>query len=241
VLSGERPSSFRRDGLVIGIVTMVGNKQGSAGDVKVKYVSIGDQVESNWARVVTLGAGSGRGMTFIPEINDEVIVGFEGGDARRPVVLGGVYNGKDIPVEFGVQNNTVSRRRITSRLGHFVEFGDGTDPANQHIDLNLAGGAHQVRLGKDALTAKVPAGVPISIGAGSASIEIAKDGSITLSGRKITLKSQTDVEISGLNITAKASVKAAISGTMTEVKASATGEFSASGPVTIKGAVVAVN
>ena len=241
VLAGERPSSFRRDGLVIGIVTMVGNKQGSAGDVKVKYVSIGDQVESNWARVVTLGAGSGRGMTFIPEINDEVIVGFEGGDARRPVVLGGVYNGKDIPAEFGVQNNSVSRRRITSRLGHFVEFGDGTDPANQHIDLKLAGGAHQVRLGKDALTAKVPAGVPITIGAGDASIEIGKDGSITLSGKKITLKSQTDVEISGLNITAKANVKAAISGAMTEVKASATGEFSAGGPVTIKGAIVAVN
>ena len=44
-----------------------------------------------------------------------------------------------------------------------------------------------------------------------------------------------------MNITAKASVKAAISGTMTEVKASATGEISAGGPVTIKGAMVAVN
>ena len=83
--------------------------------------------------------------------------------------------------------------------------------------------------------------MPVTIGAGDASIEIAKDGSITLSGRKITLKSQTDVEISGVNITAKASVKAAISGTMTEVKGSATGEFSAGGAVTIKGAMVAVN
>ena len=123
----SRSSSFRRDGLVIGIVTTVGNPQGSAGDVKVKYTSLGDQVESNWARVVTLGAGCSRGMTFLPEINDEVIVGFEGGDARRPVVLGGVYNGQDVPVEFGVANSTVSKRRITSRLGHFVEFGDGTD------------------------------------------------------------------------------------------------------------------
>ena len=167
VLSTERPSSFRRDGLVVGIVTMVGNSAGSAGDVKVKYVSIGDQVESNWARIVTLGAGSQRGMTFLPEINDEVIVGFEGGDARRPVILGGLFNGKDVPVEFGVQNNTVSQRRITSRLGHFVEFGDGTDTASQHIDLNLAGGKHQVRLGKDKLTASVPAGIPVTITAGT--------------------------------------------------------------------------
>ena len=36
------------------------------------------------------------GMTFLPEVNDEVLVGFEGGDARRPVVLGGLFNGKDV-------------------------------------------------------------------------------------------------------------------------------------------------
>ena len=241
VLAAQRPSSFRRDGLVVGIVTMVGNGQGSAGDVKVKYVSIGDQVESNWARVVTLGAGSQRGMTFLPEINDEVIVGFEGGDARRPVILGGLFNGKDVPVEFGVQNNTVSRRRITSRLGHFVEFGDGTDTTSQHIDLKLAGGQHQLRLGKDRLSASVPTGIPVSITAGGSKIEIGQDGSITLAGKKITLKSETDVEISGMNITAKANVKAAISATTTEVKASATGEVSAGGVMTIKGAMVAVN
>lgn len=241
VLTGERRSSFRRDGLVVGLVTMVGNSQGSAGDVKVKYTAVGDQVESNWARIVTLGAGTGRGLTFLPEVNDEVIVGFEGGDARRPIVLGGVYNGRDVPAEFGVQNNTVSKRRITSRLGHFVELGDGVDPQNQHIQLSLAGDKHQVRLGKDKLDATVPAGTPVNIASGTASIQIDQAGAITLSGKKITLKSETDVEISGVNITAKASVKASVSGTMTEVKASATGEVSAGGPLALKGAVVAVN
>jgi uncharacterized protein involved in type VI secretion and phage assembly len=241
LLSGQQNSSFRREGLVIGIVTTVGNSQGSAGDIKVKYTSLGGEVESNWARVVTLGAGAQRGMTFLPEVNDEVIVGFEGGDARRPVILGGVYNGRDVPVEFGVANGTVSKRRITSRLGHFVELADGTDPANQHIGLTLAGGNHQVRLGKDKLDATVPAGVPITVKSGDASIEIGNDGSITISGQKITLKSKTDVEISGVNITAKASVKTALSGTMIEVKASATGEVSSGGALTLKGAMVAVN
>ena len=241
LLSGQQNSSFRREGLVIGIVTTVGNSQGSAGDIKVKYTSLGGDVESNWARVVTLGAGAQRGMTFLPEVNDEVIVGFEGGDARRPVILGGVYNGRDTPVEFGVANGTVSKRRITSRLGHFVELADGTDPANQHIGLTLAGGTHLVRLGKDRLDASVPAGTPIAVKSGDAAIEIGNDGSITISGQKITLKSKTDVEISGVNITAKASVKAAVSGTMVEVKASAAGEVSAGGSLALKGAMVAVN
>jgi uncharacterized protein involved in type VI secretion and phage assembly len=241
LLSGGTRSSFRRNGLLVGIVTMVGNSQGSAGDVKVKYTSVGDQVESNWARVVTLGAGSKRGMTFLPEINDEVLIGFEGGDARRPVILGGLFNGKDVPAEFGVQNNTVSQRRITSRLGHFIEFGDGTDPASQHIDLLLSDGKSRVRLGKDALTATVPAGTPVSISSGDSSITFGRDGSITIAAKKVVIKSETDVEISALNVTAKASVKAAISGTMVEVKGSATNEVSAGGAMTIKGAVVAVN
>jgi uncharacterized protein involved in type VI secretion and phage assembly len=220
---------------------MVGNSQGSAGDVKVKYTSVGDQVESNWARVVTLGAGSQRGMTFLPEINDEVLVGFEGGDARRPVILGGLYNGKDVPAEFGVQNNTVSRRRITSRLGHFIEFGDGTDPASQHIDLLLSDGKSRVRLGKDNLTATVPAGTPVSIASGDSSIKFGQDGSITIAAKKVVIKSETDVEISATNVTAKASVKAAVSGTMVEIKGSATNEVSSGGAMTIKGAMVAVN
>ena len=49
------------------------------------------------------------------------------------------------------------------------------------------------------------------------------------------------VDIPALNITVKASVKSAASATLTKIKAYATGEFSAGGPVTIKGAMVAVN
>ena len=106
-------------------------------------------------------------MTFLPEINDEVIVGFEGGDARRPVILGGVYNGKDVPVEFGVQNNTVSQAPDHLPARAFRRIRRRHRPASQHIDLNLAGGKHQMRLGKDKLTAAVPAGIPVTITAGN--------------------------------------------------------------------------
>ena len=241
VLSAQASSSFRRQGIVVGVVTKVGNPNGSAGEVTVAYKSAGDQVESNWARVITFGAGSGRGATFIPEINDEVIVGFEGGDTRRPIVLGGLFNGQDVPAEFGVTNSKVNKRRITSRAGHFMEFGDGDATTDQHISFTLAGAEHQIVLGKEKFEATVPAGKPMTIKAGNSSIAIAADGSITIQGKKITLKADTDVEISGVNITTKASVKAETSATQITSKASATNEVSAGGAMTVKGAMVAVN
>ena len=50
-----------------------------------------------WARLATMMGGNNRGTWFIPDVNDEVLVLFEGGDARRPYVVGGLWNGSDAP------------------------------------------------------------------------------------------------------------------------------------------------
>ncbi len=52
---------------------------------------------SDWARMVQVGAGNNRGASFLPEVNDEVLVAFEQGDWRRPYVLGLLHNGVDKP------------------------------------------------------------------------------------------------------------------------------------------------
>lgn len=240
-LAAGKQTSFRRDGLVVGLVTDIGNPDGAPGDIKVKYPGIDDQLASGWARMVSVGGGNQKGVTFMPEVNDEVIVGFENGDPRRPVILGAVFNGKDSQPAFELTGSTVNSRQITSRMGHAVEFGDGTSPDKQYISLTLEGGKTSVMMSKKEFVAQVPAGVPLSITAGSASFKIGNDGSITIAGSKITLKADTDVEISGLNVTTKASVKNAASGAMVEVKASAQVEVSASGPAMIKGTPVMVN
>ena len=90
---GEQPSSFRQDGLVVGIVTTVGNAAGlGRATSRSSTPSLGDEVESNWARVVTARrAAPQRGMTFLPEVNDEVHRRLRGrrrapaGDPRRAV------------------------------------------------------------------------------------------------------------------------------------------------------------
>ena len=60
------------------------------GRVKLKFPWLADTYESDWARLVQLGAGPNSGAVFLPEVNDEVLVAFEFGDIRRPYVLGGV-------------------------------------------------------------------------------------------------------------------------------------------------------
>ncbi len=164
-LSGPRGSSFRQTGLMIGVVTNNADPD-SGGRVKVKLPALGATVESQWARVVTVGGGNQRGITFLPEVNDEVIVGFEAGDVTRPVVIGGVYNGRDKGKDFGTANNAIQKRQIVSRLGHVIEMGDGDSDADQHIGLTLAGGAHQIYVGKDKLLAKIPSGIPATVQAG---------------------------------------------------------------------------
>jgi len=50
-----------------------------------------------WARLATFMGGNNRGSWFVPDVNDEVLVGFEAGDPRRPYILGALWNGQDSP------------------------------------------------------------------------------------------------------------------------------------------------
>ena len=67
------------------------------GRVRVK-TSLESGVEA-WARVATLFAGDGRGSWFVPEIDAEVVVAFEAGDPRRPIVVGSLWKAGDRPPE----------------------------------------------------------------------------------------------------------------------------------------------
>jgi hypothetical protein len=156
-------------------------------------------------------------------------------------VLGGLFNSADTMVDTGVVDGKVNRRRITSRDGHAIELGDGTDNATKYIALTLAGGQHTVKMSKERLDATVPAGTPVSIKSGNHGITISNTGDITIEGQKVTIKATSDIELAGVNITSKASVKAETSATTLALKANATAEVSSAGTTTIKGAMVAIN
>jgi uncharacterized protein involved in type VI secretion and phage assembly len=84
-----------------------------------------------WARLATMMAGGNRGTWFIPEVGDEVLVAFLGGDPKWPYVIGALWNGQDQPPESIDQNNDI--RSITSRSGIRVTM----DDTNGAVTLTL--------------------------------------------------------------------------------------------------------
>lgn len=98
------------------------------GRVKVKIPWLGDQIESDWVRVVSPGAGKERGFSSTPEVDDEVLLAFEHGDVHRPYVLGGLWNSKDKPATPNNQavggDGKVNQRMIRSRTGHIIMLDD---------------------------------------------------------------------------------------------------------------------
>lgn len=139
VQPGQGKSSSAWPGTVVGIVT--NNKDSEdRGRVKVKFPWLSDDVESDWARLVGVGAGPSRGLYCLPEVNDEVLVAFEHGDPDRPFVIGGLWNGQDkppLPANKVLENGKVNQRIFKTRAGHKLTFFDGSE---NKVVLETAGG-----------------------------------------------------------------------------------------------------
>jgi uncharacterized protein involved in type VI secretion and phage assembly len=112
----------RITGVVTGVVTNNQDPDGM-GRVKVKFPWLSDVDESFWARIAAPMAGNQRGVYFLPEVDDEVLVAFDHGDVRFPYVLGALWNGQDAPPATNAdgKNNV---RMIQSRSGHVVKLND---------------------------------------------------------------------------------------------------------------------
>src|SRR6202012_13947 len=109
---------------VVGIVT--DNKDPSKiGRVKVKVPILSDDDSTFWLPIVMLGAGKNRGWFFIPEPDDEVLVMFEHGSMDHGVVIGALFNGKDVPPDNNKDGNN-DRRVFKSRQKSRIVMDDGS-------------------------------------------------------------------------------------------------------------------
>ncbi len=112
-------------GVEVGIVTNVKDDQ-KLGRVKVCFPRLPGKPESDWVRVVQPAAGAGRGFYWLPEVNDEVLVAFERGEAHRPYVVGALWNGKDKPMKDAYTDENTTRM-IQTKSGHQIIFDDKKD------------------------------------------------------------------------------------------------------------------
>jgi uncharacterized protein involved in type VI secretion and phage assembly len=170
-------------GVVIGVVT--DNKDpGGLGRVKARLPWLADGAETDWARVVTPMAGSKRGMYFLPEVDDEVLVAFEHGDPAAPYVLGGLWNGKDAPPETnGNGGNDV--RVIKSRSGNVIRLSDAK--GEEKIEITDASARNSIVISTKDNSITITAGSDVTIKSGN--------GKLTLTGRGVEITSTAAVKI----------------------------------------------
>ncbi len=227
--------------LLAGVVTSTDDPDNS-GRVKVKFPTLSDENESAWARIAAPGAGDTRGMLNYPEVNDEVLVGFEAGDPRRPLILGGIWSAKYQPpaaAADAIKDNAVVTRGWYSRLGHKIEMSDGTSDDAKSVAIDLADGQTKLYLGQDQVTLDAPTKITVT---GQDDIEITTSSKgVTITAASITLKATQDLSLEGANVTIKGSAGVTIDGGKTDVKASGMLNVQAGGIAAVKGSMVKLN
>lgn len=113
-------------GVYPALVTDIVDPDGQ-GRIKVSLPWTPDGTDSKyeaWARQATLMAGKNRGSWFVPELDDEVLVAFEGGNPRRPYIIGTLWNGTDTPPEKMDNAGMNNLKTILSREGIRITLDD---------------------------------------------------------------------------------------------------------------------
>ena len=207
---------------------------------------------TNWLRVQTPDAGSSdqvssnRGLVTIPEVGDQVMVGFEHGDPHRPFVMGSLFHGK-AGTGGGTGNNVKS---LSSKSGHTIELNDGggitiKDKTGENLivvdgkdmitivsskTIAISNGKSSLvleedKIAIDAAKIAISGSEFVSAGSGSAGFQLAKEeGIAAVSGTKIITSGSSEVQIqgrktsvSGSNVSINGDMDATITGGLVKI------------------------
>lgn len=215
------------NGLQIGKVVKLESDPDGENRIMVTVPIIDKDAQGIWTRVATLDAGQNRGSFFLPEIGDEVIVGFINNDPRHAVTLGMLNSSKNpAPI---IAKDANDKKGFTTRSKMHLSFDDNTKT----------------------ITIDTPAGNSITIDEAGMQIEIKDQNSnkITMNSSGITLDSPKNVEIkAGVNLTMSAAASLSISAASLSVKADADvsvqgalAKLSSQGITEITGSIVKIN
>jgi Rhs element Vgr protein len=207
-------------GLQIGVVTQLESDPDGECRILVRMPVISPDDQGIWARVATLDAGKDRGSFFLPEVGDEVIVGFLNSDPRKPVVLGMLNSSnKTAPLTAADANN---QKGFVTRSKMKLIFDDD----------------------KKSVTIETPAGKKITMDEDAGAIELKdennnsikmnSDGITIETQGKLVLKAQQDFNAEGMNLSLKAN-------TALSAEGSASVEVKSSGTAALKGSIVQIN
>jgi uncharacterized protein involved in type VI secretion and phage assembly len=217
------------------VVTKLESDPDSENRIQVRLPIIGESEDGIWMRVASLDAGNNRGMFFLPEIGDEVIVGFVNNDPRYSVVLGMLNSSaKPAPLTASDAND---EKGYVSRNGIKMIFNDSDKsliiqtPAGKKVTISEATGE---------MTLEDENGNKISMTSSSVSIVSAGDMSLQASGN-------LNVEAANISLSPSSGFSLSAGGTSMSADSSSASlsaaqvTISASAVATINGGMVMIN
>ena len=223
-------------GLQVGVVMKLDEDPCEQSRVQVKLPILQAETEGVWARLANFHASNAIGSFFVPEIGDEVILGYLNNDPSNPVVLGSLYGPKNKPpYELTAENNT---KAIVTRSELKIEFDE-----DKKITTIITPGENKLVLNDDekSILMQDQNDNKVELSPDGIVLDTPKDISITARGKitidamgAIDVSSKADVSVKGMNVNHEADVGFV-------AKGNASAELSASGQTTVKGAMVMIN
>jgi len=225
------------NGLQVATVKKIFGDPDSQFRILITLPSNAENQDGIWARMANFHATDKAGAGFLPEVGDEVIIGFLENDPRYPVILGSLYSTAKAAAVTAADNNNYIKTIITkSQLK--MTF----DDEKKILKLETPGGNY-ITFSDDAKSIEIKDQHTnaITMDSNGISIQSSKDivlnakGKISLTAvQNVEVEAKMDVKTTGLNINNNASIGFV-------AKGAATAELSASGQTTVKGAIVMIN
>jgi len=243
------PHIFRQCGVQSAMVKENHDSDG-IGRIRVQFHWQSGSDMSPWIRVSTPHAGGGKGMHFIPEKGEEVIVDFEGGDADKPFVLGSMFNGK---AKSGQGDGDNNMKMLQSRSGCKVLLDDNAGS----VLINDKTGDNKIFIDGTGNIA-IESTASILLMCGSSSIELKSGGEINIVGSNVMINGTSeavmgtgaasffansggDAEMSGMKSTVNGSTEVTVTGMKATLNGDGTTDVTSAGPTSIAGAIVKLN
>ena len=224
-------------GMHIGKVTQIHEDPGKESRIQIALPLLNGDNNLIWARLALTYAGNKTGIFFVPEVDDEVVVGFFNNDPCCPVVLGSLYSSKIPAPNPLTEKNEI--KAIVTKEKLTIEFNDEKKiisirtPGNNMIEINDDGKSVTINDQNKNSFIMDTNGVTIQ---SDKDIILKAKGNITVEANsKLGMKSSTsDVSIEGTNVKAQAKIEISLKG-------NAKAELNASGQTIVKGAMVMIN
>lgn len=236
-------------GLLNAIVKEIWDEE-HKGMIKVEYLmGEKDKKTSDWVRVMTNYGGNGFGNYWLPEIGSEVLVGFIHGNMNMPVVLGCLWNGKDLPPE-GAPTEKNESKTIMTKGGHKITFTETEgkekitvttpkelqillDDENEAVSVQDKNKDNSIQMDCKNGALKLTAKKEISLLIGTKEVMNASSDTVKLTCGTVQLDAQQTLKLAGQTTN--------VSGTSVKVKADGELGLQASGMAQLKGSMVKIN